>query len=182
MLFICIILFILAKASKAEKKLCGFAFMRLTDDEDIVIKDAFHNLCIYKVSILHWEAVGITPHNFSCRKYLTSNLCCSVRTQVKSSMRSTKPCHFWWMTGGCLANQCSYQNLCRTSAVRRKPCKSPPNWHQPSSHRHVSQGNEKSLNSLTLVLPVHLGVSIYHMITVNVAYVRHCLNCTMSVM
>ncbi|XP_052676419.1 dedicator of cytokinesis protein 3-like isoform X2 [Crassostrea angulata] len=36
------------KASKAEKKLCGFAFMRLTDDEDIVIKDAFHNLCIYK--------------------------------------------------------------------------------------------------------------------------------------
>lgn len=53
MLFICIILFILAKASKAEKKLCGFAFMRLTDDEDIVIKDAFHNLCIYKVSILH---------------------------------------------------------------------------------------------------------------------------------
>lgn len=61
MLFICIILFILAKASKAEKKLCGFAFMRLTDDEDIVIKDAFHNLCIYKVSILHWEAVGITP-------------------------------------------------------------------------------------------------------------------------
>lgn len=60
MLFICIILFILAKASKAEKKLCGFAFMRLTDDEDIVIKDAFHNLCIYKVSMLHWEAVGIT--------------------------------------------------------------------------------------------------------------------------
>lgn len=43
-------LFTLAKASKAEKKLCGFAFMRLTDDEDIVIKDAFHNLCIYKVS------------------------------------------------------------------------------------------------------------------------------------
>lgn len=34
--------------------------MRLTDDEDIVIKDAFHNLCIYKVSMLHWEAVGIT--------------------------------------------------------------------------------------------------------------------------
>lgn len=54
MLFICIILFILAKASKAEKKLCGFAFMRLTDDEDIVIKDAFHNLCIYKVSILRY--------------------------------------------------------------------------------------------------------------------------------
>lgn len=38
-----------AKASKAEKKLCGFAFMRLTDEEDIVIKDALHNLCIYKV-------------------------------------------------------------------------------------------------------------------------------------
>ncbi|XP_078309827.1 dedicator of cytokinesis protein 3-like isoform X4 [Crassostrea virginica] len=36
------------KASKAEKKLCGFAFMRLTDEEDIVIKDALHNLCIYK--------------------------------------------------------------------------------------------------------------------------------------
>lgn len=54
MLFICIILFLLAKASKAEKKLCGFAFMRLTDDEDIVIKDAFHNLCIYKVSILRY--------------------------------------------------------------------------------------------------------------------------------
>ncbi|XP_061187697.1 dedicator of cytokinesis protein 3-like isoform X2 [Saccostrea echinata] len=36
------------KSSKAEKKLCGFAFMRLTDDEDIVIKDAYHTLCIYK--------------------------------------------------------------------------------------------------------------------------------------
>ncbi|XP_056000807.1 dedicator of cytokinesis protein 3-like isoform X2 [Ostrea edulis] len=36
------------KSSKAEKKLCGFAFMRLTDHEDIVIKDAYHTLCIYK--------------------------------------------------------------------------------------------------------------------------------------
>ena len=42
-----------AKASKAEKKLCGFAFMRLTDEEDIVIKDALHNLCIYKVHWIH---------------------------------------------------------------------------------------------------------------------------------
>lgn len=71
-----------------------------------------------------------------------------MRTQVKSSMRSTKPCRFWWTTLGCLANPCSYQNLCHTYAVRRRPCKSPPNWHPPSSHRHVSQGSEnKSLNS-----------------------------------
>lgn len=53
MLFICIILFILVKVSKVEKKLCGFVFMRLIDDEDIVIKDVFYNFCIYKVSILY---------------------------------------------------------------------------------------------------------------------------------
>ncbi|KAK3103457.1 hypothetical protein FSP39_019400, partial [Pinctada imbricata] len=33
---------------KAEKRLCGFSFMRLTDAQQIVIQDASHSLCVYK--------------------------------------------------------------------------------------------------------------------------------------
>lgn len=35
--------------NRAEKKLYGFAFMRVTNNLQIVIKDGSHNLCIFKV-------------------------------------------------------------------------------------------------------------------------------------
>ena len=40
------------KSKKEMRKLFGFAFLRITDKDQIVVKDDLHDLCVYKVCII----------------------------------------------------------------------------------------------------------------------------------
>ena len=49
MLIILLLFFSVKKSKKEMRKLFGFAFVRITNKDQIVVKDDVHDLCVYKV-------------------------------------------------------------------------------------------------------------------------------------